>query len=394
MSRQKILVIPPNDLLRHPIPNRMYHIVKHLSKYYDIILLSYPGHPLRNGILRYLNAKEIEYRAIRAKDLGTYYIINTPIMLPIIEQVLEEVDVIIHANILPSFIATKLVKRHSKVAIYDYVDHYPQSASAYYKGSVRNIIEKGVFLIVLETLKNSTAIVTPSYGLASFIRRYTDKSIHIIPNGVDSEVFKPIDMNSARKYIGIDYDGPILLLYGSIDVWLEIKPILYAIKRNKDARLLVVGYSHGKYYYKLLESLIKKLDIENRIYKYPPQPYEKMPLFVNASNIIVAPFTHGIISFATPLKIIESLACARPVMTIEISEFKLWFRKGIYYYRSPHDAYRLLDKLIKEFSDIHTQLLSYSKIVRDKYSWKNITETYKKVIENPHNVVSSYWYTT
>jgi len=32
----RLLLIPPNDLLRHPIPNRMFHIAKRLAKRHEI----------------------------------------------------------------------------------------------------------------------------------------------------------------------------------------------------------------------------------------------------------------------------------------------------------------------------------------------------------------------
>ncbi|MEM1646700.1 MAG: glycosyltransferase [Ignisphaera sp.] len=385
---KKILIIPANDILRHPIPSRIYHIARHLAKDYDITIFSYPNHPLGNNILRKLNAKEVTYKTIKTKDLSIYYLVNAPAMLPIMEKIIKEVDVVIHANVLPSVIATKIAKKYRKTAIYDYLDFFPQSAAAYYRGSIRSLIEKGVMLLTQEAIKNSTAIVTPSFRFATVLRRFTRKPIHVIPNGVDSDLFKPMNIGLARRFIGIDYDGPILLLYGSIDVWLNIEPLLYAVKRNKDVRLLIVGYSHGKYYYRLLESLIERLGLHDRVYKYPPQPYEKIPIFINASNIIIAPYSYEIKNNTTPLKIMESLACARPVITTDIVEFKLWFKDSIFYYRSPQDMYKLLNELLRKFDIIHTQMIEYSKLVRNKYSWKNIAKTYTKVIEDPYSFVS------
>lgn len=394
MNNRKILIVPPNDILRHPIPNRIYHIAKHLSKDYEIILFSYPNHPLANGIFRKLSAKEITYKTIHTKDLSMYYVANVPSMLSVMEQVIRKVDVIMHANVLPSVVAAKIAKKYGKTVIYDYLDFFPQSASAYYRGSIKSFVEKGVMLITLEAIKDSTAIVTPSFGLASFLSLCTKKPIHILPNGVDPDLFKPMSTDNARKFIGIEHDGPILLLHGSIDVWLDVEPILYAVKKIKDLKLLIIGYSHSKYYYSLLEYLIRKLNIQNRVYKYPPQPYEKIPFFINASNVVVAPFTREIKNYATPLKIMESLACARPVITTDISEFKLWFKEGLFYYKTSQDVYEHLNELIRRFYNIYNQLLNYSKLIRSKYSWKNIAEMYKKVIEDPCHVISGYWYST
>jgi len=73
----KILLVPPNDLLRHPIPNRMYHIAKRLARKYDIVLLSYTGHPLAGEVKRTLKAVEVPvHKAIHVENLGLYYILN------------------------------------------------------------------------------------------------------------------------------------------------------------------------------------------------------------------------------------------------------------------------------------------------------------------------------
>jgi len=52
----KVLIVPPNDLLRHPIPNRLYHIAKRLAEKYGIFLLSYINHPLAGNVKRSLKA--------------------------------------------------------------------------------------------------------------------------------------------------------------------------------------------------------------------------------------------------------------------------------------------------------------------------------------------------
>lgn len=99
-------------------------------------------------------------------------------------------------------------------------------------------------------------------------------------------------------------------------------------------------------------------------------------------------------NYTIPLKIIESLACARPVVTTNISEFKLWFRKAIFYYGSSREIYELLDNLIKEFDTIQWQLVSYSEVIRSQYSWENIAEAYRRVIEGEHHAVSGDWHKT
>jgi glycosyltransferase involved in cell wall biosynthesis len=109
--------------------------------------------------------------------------------------------------------------------IYDFLDYFPESASAYYtKG--KGLIEMGVKTFVYPALRNSDVIVTPSYGLKKIVENIDpNKPVHVIPNGVDTEIFKPIDQKIVRKEIGLDINY-LLLLQGSLDVWIDVENIM------------------------------------------------------------------------------------------------------------------------------------------------------------------------
>lgn len=363
----------------------MYHVARYLAEKYDIILLSYPNHPLSHkDILRKLSAKVTLYDAIKVRDLGVYYLINTPFTASVLSRLIHEADIVIHANILPSFLVNRLAKLfgNKKVLIFDYLDHYPQSASSYYTGHLRSFLEKAVQFVVKQTATTSTGIITSSYGFAMFIGQFTRKPIYVIPNGVEPDLFRPMDIDKARREIGLDHDDLLILLYGSIDIWLDVRPLLHFIKKEKNVRLLRVGYSHGKFFDRMIDQLVKRLGIEHKVHNFPPQPYEKIPSFINASNVIVAPYNREMFkNFTTPLKVIESLSCARPVITSNIPEFRLWFEKGIFFYESYKEFYERLKKLLSTSETTYEQLLEYSEIIRRTYSWRRISQAYESVVE-------------
>ncbi len=385
----RILLVPPNDLLRHPIPNRMYHIAKRLARKHEIYLLSYTNHPLatRREKLRELNAVEIPIPgALPAKNLGLYYLINAPQTYLAIKGAIqrEGIDAIIHANILPSLIATKLAKRHRIPAIYDYLDHYPESASAYYTTG-KHTIETGVWIIITQALKNSDAAITPSYGLKKVIEAVAPHvSTYIIPNGVDPELFKPQDPHVARKTLGLDPEPRIVLFQGSLDVWVDIAStvkILAKLRQRVDVRLLLVGFSHaGTYYHKLLQ-LAKRYGMEKLIYIHPPQPYEKMPLYINAADVIYAPYNKLLKNFATPLKIAEAIACGVPVVATNIPEYKLWYRQGVYTYRNYEELERVLSWVLNDVEELRKNLRVYSDSFRERFSWDRLAQEYELVLE-------------
>jgi glycosyltransferase involved in cell wall biosynthesis len=384
----RIFIIPPNDLLRHPIPNRMYHIAKRLANNHEIFILSYTNHLLAHEIKRSLKAVEIPIsNALKTNNLGLYYIINALQIYTTIKNVIqkEDIDVIIHGNILPSFIASKLAKKMRIPNIYDFLDYFPESASAYYtKG--RGLIEMGVKTFVYPALRNSDVIVTPSYGLKKIVENISPGiSVHVIPNGVDAEIFKPIDQKIARKEIGLDTDYHLLLLQGSLDVWIDVESIMRVLRKLRkiaDIRLLIVGFSHAKYYYKLLTVHAKHFGIDKYIYTYPPQPYEKMPLFINSSDIVIAPVRKMLKNFATPLKIAEAISCGKPVITRDIADFKIWYKMGVYTYSSYAELEDLIRDLFNMLDEIKNSLHIYSYNFRKTFDWNNLSTKYIVLLEN------------
>jgi len=384
----RILLIPPNDLLRHPIPNRMYHIAKRLARKHDIYLLSYTKHPLADGVMRELKAVEVPVgRAIAVKNLGLYYIVNALQIYSSIRRVIEreEVDVVVHANILPSLIASRLARRFRVPNIYEFLDYFPESASAYYTRG-RSLVELGVRLLTYQALRDSDAVVTPSYGLKRVVESVIPgKPVYAIPNGVDAELFKPLDRASARRSVGLDTDCNLLLLQGSLDAWVNVEEVLRALsrlRRTLDVRLLVVGFSHAGYYHRLLLARAKRYEVERYIYTYPPQPYEKMPLFINSSDIVIAPIKRMVKNLATPLKIAEALACGVPVVTTDIAEFKIWYRQGLYTYSTYEELENVVKHLLSKLDEVRASLHEYSHSFRRTFSWDRLAEKYESLLES------------
>jgi len=385
----KILVVPPNDLLRHPIPNRMYHVVKRFENKHEIFLLTYTNHPLATrSVKRNLKAVEVPIpRAVYLKNLGLYYLINTPQIYATLNRILqqEDIDAVLHANILPSIIAAKLAKRYKKTAIYDYLDHFPESASAYY-ATGKQLVETGVRILTTQAIRYSDAIITPSYGLKKLVEATASHiPVYVIPNGVDPQLFQPQDKAVARRTLGLDETPYVILLHGSLDTWIDITAILGILKKLRlhliDARLLIVGFSHGGTYYKQLLNMAKRHNLEKHLYLYPPQPYEKMPLFINSSDIVFAPYVKSLKNFATPLKVAEALACGVPVVTTDIPEFKLWYQHGLYIYKDYTELQHIVTRVLQHIEEIKDTLRRYSQAFRQRFSWDRIAEEYETIIE-------------
>jgi glycosyltransferase involved in cell wall biosynthesis len=391
MDKLNILIIPPNDLLRHPIPNRLYHLGKRFAEKHNIFLLSYPKHPLANGEkVRSVKCVEVSYKPLLGDgNLGLYYVANAPAMGCALTKVLSDVDVVIHANIVPSLLAAQLAKKHGVPLAYDYLDHFPESASAYYAGTpLYPISHKVVYAIVARNLRASDLVVTVCFTLREIVASIVGDSskVAVIPNGVDPELFKPMDGEAARRAVGLEGFDHVLLYYGSIDAWLSFETLLKLTKKLRSAlgnvALVLVGVSHNPAVRRALIRAAVEHGLGKSLVLLPPQPHEKIPLFVNAADLVVAPYKRVAKNYVTPLKILETLACAKPVATTDIPEFKLWFRGApIYYYSSESELEEIALKLLRHSGALREKLLKASEQVRTRFSWDALAAQYEGLLK-------------
>ena len=127
--------------------------------------------------------------------------------------------------------------------------------------------------------------------------------------------------------------------------------------------------------------MAKRHNLEKHLYLYPPQPYEKMPLFINSSDIVFAPYVKSLKNFATPLKVAEALACGVPVVTTDIPEFKLWYQHGLYIYKDYTELQHIVTRVLQHIEEIKDTLRRYSQAFRQRFSWDRIAKEYEIILE-------------
>jgi hypothetical protein len=78
-----------------------------------------------------------------------------------------------------------------------------------------------------------------------------------------------------------------------IDAWLSFETLLKLTKKLRsalgDVALVLVGVSHNPAVRRALIRAAVEHGLGKSLVLLPPQPYEKIPLFVNAADLIVAP---------------------------------------------------------------------------------------------------------
>lgn len=384
-----ILVVPPNDLISNVIPNRLYHLARHWQEKHTIYLLRYPNYPTSTNIERPLRYELVTFDAKPASNPGFYYLKNARAIYEALKHVLkrEYVDVIVHANVLPSLFAVRLARKYSVKTVFDYLDHYPDSASIYYKNLLaKKVVYTGVNLITSYNLRWSDRVVTVSYTLKQLIERYTTRPVEVIPNGVDTELFRPMPRDQARRQLSLEDRHPIVLYYGSITEWVDYGVLLEATAKLKERYpkmlLLLVGKIYKQSEELEIKQRIEELKIGENVAIIPPQPQERIPLYIAASNVIVAPHKPLLMNFGIPLKLLEPLACEKPVVTSIIPEFKIWLRDLLFYYESLEELVTIITYIVENPELILDQVKKARTYIVKNFDWKKLAVKYENLLKN------------
>ena len=141
-----------------------------------------------------------------------------------------------------------------------------------------------------------------------------ENNVIVVPNGVDTEKFKPAGKENARKLLNLPLDKNIILFVGALR---SIKGVDYLIEAAKNfvdsnTELYLVGRDDGLK--KSLKKMAQDFKITDFIRFIGPVNHEDIPLWISASDILVLPS----LSEGRPNVVLEALACEVPVVATDV----------------------------------------------------------------------------
>jgi 1,2-diacylglycerol 3-alpha-glucosyltransferase len=149
-------------------------------------------------------------------------------------------------------------------------------------------------------------LIAPSMTLKKILQEHKiRKPIETIPNGIDTNFFRPLDKKMARKKLGIE-DGRIFLSLGRLGHEKSIDIVIKAFK-NIDAKLLIVGRGPAK---QKLEKLTRKLDLQKKVVFTGFIQENLKPLYYSAADALIIASK----SETQGLVVVEAIACGTPVI--------------------------------------------------------------------------------
>ena len=141
------------------------------------------------------------------------------------------------------------------------------------------------------------------------------ENVHVVPNGVDVSVFRPVDRAAARRELELEADV-VLCAVGRLNHEKGFDVALQAFARitadHPGARLLIVGDGEERV---ALERLAQRLGLDERAIFAGAQPQPRVSTFLGASDVFVFPTRRD---EAGPLVLPQAMACGTAVVASRI----------------------------------------------------------------------------
>lgn len=233
-------------------------------------------------------------------------------------------------------------------------------------------------------------IITLSRRLSQHLSRkgVNVKGINVIPSGVDTKRFKPLDQKLSRENLSLPPEAEIILYFGplssfrGVDTLIEAAPLIR--NRVPSAKLLLLGRG--------AETNLKQTKKANPTFietRSASLSEEEIILYLDAADVVVLPFRFWP-QVECPLTVLESMAMKKPVVTTyagAISEIVSSGENGVLV--PPRDTFTLAREIIRVLKD--EEFRNYigtnaRQLVENSFDWdiivKRTLNVFDKALDN------------
>ncbi len=227
------------------------------------------------------------------------------------------------------FFSLLIAKIKGAKAIYNVQEIYPDLLIS--QGNLRSSLIISLLKKFEKFIYNkSDAVVTiDNIFYSTILPRFRDyRKLHIIPNFVDTDLYKPLKSQQLLPEIFREDNKKIKILYaGNIGFFQDWGPVIFAAKElsNENIEFWIIGEGVQKDY---LEKEVRGNNLTNvRIFPY--QRRELIPIINNYADIHFIAINKEIEQEGFPSKVYTIMACSKPMIVITGEKTPLYnFLKG------------------------------------------------------------------
>ena len=294
----------------------------------------------------------------------------------------KKIDIILLYGVATNGIQTcELSKEFNIPVVFRLLDIAHGLVTVPFLDKVTKRIERKVFKNVSQILTTTNHLAKYAISMGS-LKEKTEKFLY----GVNTEIFYSKSKNlSLLKKLNFSENDKILVFMGTIYDFAGLEQFIskfYLIeKKFPEIKLLIVGDGP---YRNTLEKIITKFNLNSKIYITGFVDQKYIPEYLSLADICINTFDiNNVTKRIIPTKILEYMACGKPVITTPLLGIKEFF---------PHDGFGVSfsdseifhESIINLLLDpIKMQKMSIegNNYVKNNLDWKKITDTLSKKFE-------------
>lgn len=374
----KILLVSTQDYIHHPVPSRHHYIFEDMATRNEVHVAHFH---VSRGETRPTQLIVEEATQLSLQSPLLHYTLNSPYHFYRFNQLLRDggFDVIVAANVLAGTAVIHAAKKYDIPVLFDLKDWFPDSAAAYFKNSyLQDLVRKSVWAITRYNLSRSDKITTVSPSLVEKLKSL-GFSADLITNGVDTDLFQPMDGGNVRRELGIGTDEFVIGFSGSVERWYALDEMIRALPEilrfHPATRLLIIGGSLFTSYDTELRLLAQEMGVADRVIFTGTKPYHELPRYIACMDVCTIPLSPpqwG--DIALPNKFFEYSACGKAILMRPIPDVS---RIG-----GPHlRVYRTQEEYIGHIRDLIGNPARYS-IDLQNNSWKEKSRQFEAKLKS------------
>jgi len=312
-----------------------YEIVKRLARKGHKVTVLVPATENRN-LLRKGSVESVMSENVKVVSLSISFSANpekeslifyglscTLLFVPLFLKALKrgkEYDAVIsmfHPSHLATFFAY-LIARVLKVPLL--VKVHDLLVDATDPSFLRRSYKKAMFRFYLAFLKKGDFFLVPSVEWVQLLARVykvNERRIVLFRNGADAAKFNPhVDCASLRSALNLKKEEKVVLYSGQISrirgLDYLVQAMVDVVKEERDVRLLIVGEGGEK---PELVSLVRRMGLDDYVLFKSSVSHDFMPEYTCLADVAIGPLVALPITVGTlPIKVIEYMACGKPVV--------------------------------------------------------------------------------
>ena len=333
----------------------------------DKVPVNFFGQAIRSGVRIYCCSVLIPWREVGWRINNVF-----PLLLKILKVVKNKPNSILHvaapSPVTKPLTASEIGRRLKIPVVLDL--HDPWSSDPFSLNPILILQTQ----IMRHVINNADFIIVPYKALLKLVRSINrSKPVAIIPNAVDSNLFRPIARNTfLAKKLGLNEDAVVVAFSGHVTKFKGLNTLVHSaqiiVQKYKNVRFLVIG--DGPFMREIV-AFTERLGLSNvfRFVGFVPQ--ELVIEYLSLADICVAPYEpmafFKVSLPETPLKVVEYMAMGKPVIMSKISNENViaWSGGGLLV--TPGDVSELASSVIN--------------LVEDEELRKNFGEKGRKYVE-------------